>query len=516
MIRGALTRDGACEDTGTVPRAARERYLWGALTLAALFPRVLAATLRPPWHDEYFTAWAAGLPFHELIAALRLDSGPPLPYLLVKFLTIFGVGPLAAARALAVMAGTIAVLLATRAARRAFGTEAGWWTGAFLAVHPLAVAWSSEGRAYALLLLAAAWAWDRLEALSRGEGGSVGLGFAVALACWSHGLGLPLAAVLAAVGLTLARPSRGRAVAAVAAGLASHIPWVPVAAHQPAAAIAWMTTFWRGLPWAEKLAAPVRLLSPAGNYGAFLDLPSSPPWAEAAAAAMVVALLAAACVSRGTAWRPLLGVLLLAGALAILTAWGVAVFYPGRGEALYLVPFLLLLGAGAVRSRPYRVPASVLLLVALGVTTVAIARWAERRPTPEQRLAAQLCQRLPGGGEVVISGYWRLGIAYHLGAEQSGFRLVNYPASAAAHPGWYDPALDPPAPGELDRLLARLRPLAEQTAIIVTPGLATTPDLEQLATALGLQSGVTVPGGRLLVPRPRPGHGRGVARIGLP
>jgi len=423
---------------------------------------------------------------------------------------------LAAARTLAVAAGTGAVLLAARAARRGFGAHAGWWAGALLAVHPLAVAWSSEGRAYALLLLAVAWAWDRLESLAGGKGGAIGLGCAVALACWCHGLGLLLAVVLAVAGVTLPRPARWRAVGAVAAGLASLLPWLPVAAHQPPAAIAWMATFWRGLPWAEKLAAPVRLLSPAGNYGTFLDLPSPPPWAEAAAAALVVVLLAAGWRSWGTARRLLLGLALAAGALAILTAGGVAVFYPGRGEALYLVPFLLLLGAGAVRSRPYRTIASVLLFAAVVMTAVAIARWAERRPTPEQRLTTQLRERLPGGGEVVISGYWRLGIAYHLGAERPRFGLVNYPASAAAHPGWYDPGSGVPAPGELERLLAGLRPLADQTAIIVTPGLATAPDLEQLATALGLQSAVAVPGGRLLVPRARPGHERGVARIGRP
>jgi len=104
--------------------------------------------------------------------------------------------PIAAARAISVAAGTAAVLIAALASRRAFGDRAGWWTGALLAVHPLAVAWSCEGRAYALVLLAAAWAWERMEAMSSNGRGAVGLAFAVALACWSHGLGMLLAAVL--------------------------------------------------------------------------------------------------------------------------------------------------------------------------------------------------------------------------------------------------------------------------------------------------------------------------------
>ncbi len=482
-----------------MPQVTRQRWFWLCLAVAALLPRALAAAVRPPWHDEYFTLWAAGLPWNELLAALRLDSGPPVPYLLVKLITIFGLPGLAAARALAVAAGTAAVLLAARAAGRTFGAEAGWWAGVLLACHPLAVAWSCEGRAYALLLLAVALAWERLAALAEGEGGAVGLGFAVALACWSHGLGLILALVVAAVALTLPRPSRGRAVAAVAVGLASHLPWLPVAAQQPPAAIAWMATFWRSLPAADRLAAPVRLLSPLGGFGAFLDLPSSPAWAEAGAAALALALLAAACRSWGKAWRPLMGFLLPAGALAALAALGVPAFYPGRGEALYLVPFLLLLGAGSVCSRLFRAVAAVLVLSAASVTTVAIARWADRPPSAEKRLAAELRQRLPGG-KVVIGGYWRLGIAYHLGEGRPRFDLVNYPASAAAHPGWYDPGSDRPAPAELEQLLAELRPQALRTAVLVTPGLGTTPDLERLAAALTLQPGLSVPGARLWLP----------------
>ena len=183
-------------------RGSVDRLSWAGLALAALAPRLAGALLRHPWHDEYFTAWAARLPFAELMAALRLDSGPPLPYLLVKLVASLGIPGLAAARTVSVLAGTAAVLLAARAARRSSGPAAGWWTGAFLAAHPLAVAWSSEGRAYALVLLAAAWAWERLETLARDGRGALGLAAAVALACWSHGLGLLLAGVLAAVAVT--------------------------------------------------------------------------------------------------------------------------------------------------------------------------------------------------------------------------------------------------------------------------------------------------------------------------
>jgi hypothetical protein len=462
--------------------------------------------VRPPWHDEYFTVWAAALPWKELLAALRLDSGPPLPYLLVKLITLIGPPPLVAARAIAVTAGTGAVLLTARAAQRSFGTEAGWWAAALLALHPLAIAWSGEGRSYALLLLAAAWAWERLERLASGEGGSVGLGCAVALACWTHGLGMLLAAVFAIIALTLSRPARARALVAIAAGFACYLPWLPVAAHQPPAAIAWMATFWRSLgPW-DRLVAPVRLLSPLAGFAGFLDLPSPPIWVEVGAWVLLLVLLAAACRAAGPIHRPLIGLTLPAATLGALATLGVPAFYPGRGEVLYLVPWLVLVGAGARRSRPLRALAAVVALGAAIVAANAIRQWAGRPPSPEQRLAADLRRHLPAGSTVVIGGFWRLGLAYHLGGETSPYRLKNYPASAAAHPGWYDPSAERPAPGELDRLLSSARSQGQPTAVVLTPGSATAADLHHLATALGLRRDLDVPGAELLVPPPqRPG-----------
>jgi len=51
---------------------------WLVVGLAAAV-RIAGAFLRRPWHDEYFTAWVAGLPWRDIVPALRLDSGPPLP-----------------------------------------------------------------------------------------------------------------------------------------------------------------------------------------------------------------------------------------------------------------------------------------------------------------------------------------------------------------------------------------------------------------------------------------------------
>jgi hypothetical protein len=145
-----------------------------------------------------------------------------------------------------------------------------------------------------------------------------------------------------------------------------------------------------------------------------------------------------------------------------------------------------------------------LVLAGAATSAVAILRWAGQPASAERRLAAELRQRLPNGGHVVIGGYWRLGIAFHLGTERDRFHLVNFPASAAAHPGWYDARADRPTPGELDQLLAGLRLRAARAAVVVTPGIESAPDLERLAATLSLRPGLAVPGGRLWLP---PGGG---------
>ena len=469
-----------------------------ALAAGAGGARALAALTRPPWHDEYFTAWAAALPVRDLVASLRLDSGPPLPYLIASLVAGLGVDPVAAARAIAVIAGTLAVLVAVRAARRAWGPEAGWWCGGLLAVHPLAVAWSSEGRAYALVLLAAALAWERLQALRAGRGNGLGLATAVALGCWAHALGLVLAVAVAAAALVLGDRNRTRALGAVAVGLASHLPWLPVALAQPTAATAWMGASWAALASPERVLAPVRLLPPLAPFAAYLDLPDVPAAVAVAAAVATIALLSQA--------RAVLPAALLAAlppaALGAAALLGAPYLFPGRSEALYLAAFAGLIAAGAARGRWRRPVAAALVAGGAVVSGGALAAWAAAPPSPEARLAAAIASSLPGGGTVVIGGYWRLGVAHHLGSQRSRFELVNLPVVAAAHPGWYDDR-ERPAADELNALEARLRAGAAAStgvAVVAAPGLATAQPLVELARRLGLRQALAVPGAVLWLP----------------
>jgi hypothetical protein len=422
---------------------ARNERAVAFIAVIALALRSLGAWWRPPWHDEYFTAWAATLPFDRLIDALRVDSGPPLLYLMARVLAVAGLPELAAARTVAVVAGTLAVVVAARAAGRAWGEAAAPGCAALLAVHPVALAGSSGGRAYSVMLLAATLGWERLETLAATGRGAVGLGLAVALACWSHGLGLILAGALCLAALLQPRATRPRALLAVAAGLATILPWLPVAARQPPAATVWMAASRQALPPAERLLAPIRLLPPAAPFDRALDLPGVAP--AAALAAALACLILLVVVRPRPLPAALVGVPVVA--LTVLPWLGVEVLYPGRAEALVLGALSGMVAAGAASWRPGRIVAALLVAAGLAVWMGALVSWARKGPRPEARLAATIASRMPEGGTVVLGGYWRLGLAFHLGAAAERYELINVPAAAARH-RWYDPATDRPAPGE--------------------------------------------------------------------
>lgn len=477
------------------------RRSWLALVVPgtlALVLRAAAAGTRPPWHDEYFTAWASMLSWSDLLAALRLDSGPPLPYVLTHAISAFGIPPLAAARSLAVLCGVAAVLLTVRAARRLWGNGAAWVAGLLLASHPLAVHWGSEARAYGLLLAAGAWAWERLSKLTADGRGTWGLGLAVALGCWAHSLGVILAGALGVCCLFLPRPARRPGLLAVALGLASHLPWTPVMAAQPAAAIAWMGSIWESLPIPpSRLLAILRYLPGTAALGGVVDLPSPPLTVELAGAAIVVVLLVLA--GGGARHVRLLGPGIILPVLGfwLLASLGVPVFYPGRTQAAFLLPFLLLLAAAP--GRLARVLGLGLAATGLVLSTLAILAWAGSPPSAERLLARAVRDRLPAGGQVVVGGVWRLGVAYHLQDGGARVELASYPSAAAAHPGWYVSGFDHPAPGELEALATRLA--ARPAAVIVAPDVDTASDLRRLAGRLGLRPHPVTPVAELWLPR---------------
>lgn len=437
--RRSLTVEGDGRHTGEMTGRHAAAIPLALIAAAGAVLRVAAAFLRRPWHDEYFTVWVTSLPWEKLLPSLAQDSGPPLPYALAKLLTLPEVGSLAAARGLAVAAGTMAVLVAARAAERTAGPRAACWAAALLAFHPLAVAWSCEARAYAYLLLGAALVWNGLAGLMNHQGGTGSVTVGAIIAVWSHGLGLVLVALLVIASVLLPKDVRRRSLAAALLATASFLPWLPVMLGQPPASLAWMERAWHSLPRWRTFLAPLEFLAPGSRFGTALDLPSVPvPIAMIAAAAALGLAAAALRQPRRSDLLCLFLVVVPAFALTILAQFSLPVFYPGRGEALYLAPAVGLLSSGATRGRLFKLLAALLAVVGGLTSGLALTAWQTTPPRPEEHLARAVSTHLPGGATVLVEGYWRLGIWYHLGEIRSQFALQTFPATADSHPGWYE------------------------------------------------------------------------------
>lgn len=460
----------------------RGKTLIWIIAVAGLAIRVGAALAHPAWHDEYFTVWAIRGSWSSLIAALRLDSGPPLLYAVAKVVADIGVAPLVAARGVAVTAGALAVLFAAWATALR-NRRAAWMAALLLAVHPLAVSWSAEGRAYGLLTLAVCVAWWALARLAADHHrGATPLAIAISLACWSHGLGLVLALASAAAALTLPRTVRRRALVGVAVGLASFLPWAPIMARQPAAAVAWMVDAWRAMPLAARALAPIRFIPPAASFNTAIDLPGAP----------LAAILggAAICVLLAVYARPSRTVLALA-AVPLASLWcaaalGLPVLYPGRGEALYLAPVIGILALGATRLRGGSVLIAALTIAALATDASAIRGWHRQPADRETVVAGEIRAALPGGGTVITSSYLWLDLWYALERTDPRYDVLGVPAAATAHPGWWVDGREPVSSAELDHVLERLSQPAGTCAVVVPEGSSVAPPLRALAQRLGL------------------------------
>lgn len=499
-----LTAAADGRHTDRVSRPFRPEAAVALAVIAGAGLRTAGAALRPPWHDEYFTVWLSSQPWGELLPALAQDSGPPLPYVLAKLLTLVGLPPLAAARTTAGLTGTLAIAAVAAAGRLTGGRQAALWAAVIVALHPLAMAWSCEGRAYAFLLLAAALVWLGLAKLAHGGRGGLALAGGVALAAWSHGLGLALATVVLAGLFLLPAPARRSALLALAAGVGSFVPWLPVMAAQPPQAVAWMVRAWQALPLTQRAAAPVELLPLAARFGNALDLPSAPGLVAivVAGAALGLAVLALRQPTP-TLLLTLVAFAVPAGLLAALAQIGLPAFYPGRGEALYFGPAMGVLAAGASRGRAAAILAAGLAGAGLATQAAAFAAWHRTPPRPEQVLAQQLLTHLPAGGTVLIEGYWRLGLWYHLQERRQAFDLRTFPPAAQAHPGWYEGGATAADAEAGYRNLVHAAARGEGAACVLPPTPAPSA-LRPAAIAAGLTLAVRLPGAELWVRPPGP------------
>lgn len=130
----------------TAGPSARTAAAFGGLVLLAVAIRVLAASRTHVIFNDgpIFLALAKAIGEGRWEAVLAHPFHPLYPAAIAGISELFGVGVERAAIAVSIAGGTLAVLGATLAARRAFDPGLGWLVGITVALHPWAVDFSSD------------------------------------------------------------------------------------------------------------------------------------------------------------------------------------------------------------------------------------------------------------------------------------------------------------------------------------------------------------------------------------
>lgn len=113
----------------------------------------------PLWYDEAVSVKTASVALADLPRQLTSgeDSNPPLYPLLLKLWLALTDGSDASLHLLSALIGTLAVFSAGWAGWRLCGARAGFSCAALMALHPWAIVYSQETRAYELLVLLSLW-----------------------------------------------------------------------------------------------------------------------------------------------------------------------------------------------------------------------------------------------------------------------------------------------------------------------------------------------------------------------
>ncbi len=454
----------------------------GGLTLGLSVAGVL---LRRPWHDELFTLELARRPVGAILAALKLDSGPPGHYLLARCLEVLGLSGIVWLRVLSALAVAAAVAILSIVAARRWGTTAGWLAAGFLVLNPVVLLAGVEGRAYGLLFLASAIVVALVEpGLTRAR--AVILAVVLAASCWVHSLGLVLCGTVLVAGALLAPAERKRAWSAAAAGLALQLPWVPVMVQQPRESLEWMASLMRS-PSLRLLVTPLAVASPSVDLARWLELrPALAGLWWLAPIMGAVALIMGLKVSE----RRLVTLLWAVPAVVVVGASLLLrpLYFPGRGDVLWVGAAVLMLAALlAGAGRVGMVVGIVLLALGAGGTARTLQSWHRTPQGPATDVAGVLERLVEPGDVVVTTGWWGLDVRWEMVQKGRKLTWMTFPLEAGRHPGWY-------SDGELRRgdgraLLDRLRQTVDTGArvwLLRSPPLTSDRQLDEVVNSLGL------------------------------
>jgi hypothetical protein len=335
--------------------------------------RIPLLIVRAPFFDELFTRWISAKPFDGIVSALRMDSGPPLYYFVVR---LIGDPSVTVTRILSLLCATISLILILRSKNV--------MAALLLAVFPASILFAADARAYAMCAM-----FITIAVLAIDDDRPIAAALALVAAAYSHYYGVLFFPIL-----LLGRYDRRRWYA-LAIAILLFIPGFLLALHQPAEARAWMKVAWPDV------------------------LFSRPPIAIAIIGAIAVAM--SIRVNRYA----------LMVLVPLILAIALRVYIPMRFEAVIAAPLALWL-AESLKTNRFRTPLTTAIVAVCVVwTTLGIVDHATRPPDSYAQAASWIANNVPANEIVVASGYC------YLETMMNGHpRVAAFPNEQGMHPGW--------------------------------------------------------------------------------
>lgn len=450
------------------------------LALAAIF--VLAALARlhgidelDVWVDEANLILTAQQAPSSLLARLKLDSSPPLFYLIVHgWIGVVGDGSVAL-RMLSVLTGLGLVASIYWAGRDLISPQAGLWGAFFAAASPIQAFYSQQVRMYCLAAILALLSVAALVRYLR-DGSrrdfARWIAFTV-LALYTHNFAihlLPVHAALIVLSGELVRQSRSWLLASAIVALA-YAPWLSVLAGQLGNPdhYAWFLFYWKFFGPSGVVENTFLSFSPGAEFLTYADIGDAAVWRGRPA--LGVLLLAAVGLYAQVAHFRRRGLVLalwplILLALPILTALAASVvvtphYVPGRVDQMMFPAFALLVGAGLANLRPtlLRFGAAAAILVIATLTKLDLYPDYQEQPGlqgSERVLAARIAERWAPNDAILCTSLTRAPLEYYLGRAGVTARFISYPRDTAAHLGSQNDA----------RLLSRPKALAREARAV--------------------------------------------------
>ncbi len=479
--------------------AALKKYRFWATWFSLAIIVLIALALRLPgfgesglWNDEAIVAAVAEHPFPELLEEVRRDAHPPLFFIIERFIRL-GLGfegwTEAGVRAISLVLGIITILVIFLVGRQMISNRTGLLAAFLLAISPMHVHYSREGRNYTLLILLVIMAMSCVVSMYRRP--NVRIGFLTALVfialVYTHSVSF---FILAPVGIMLLvsllrrgdKESLTSLGVTISVSLVGILPWLPTLLSQSSrisktatngsGPIEWVRPHW------EKLF-PFQVPSSLGamSHG------SMPPvnnfvyelWWTAWFALGVSAVLILVGWRYRATWRePWSGYLLATAGLGSLilmfiASWlGTPIYSIGRVDTIALPAFILLIASGVqvttaglgqqrllnlrvsswnkvetVLQSGHLLRSSVVWLVPVVILTVLAVKPIQTeneavRGTQNKNWIRYISQFTTDGDVFIITGKWWTSLEYYLPRFDKDLHLVGFPGGREDHPNWLD------------------------------------------------------------------------------